>query len=68
MNYLKELPFNFLSFRELLKETGAWIFQPANTLNDFSDLFGNVIDCPDNEFTQEDLNLHSIESKYYNVK
>ena len=60
---LNELPFYGLTDSELMRATGTWVFYSGSLLTDSRDLFRSVIESPD----KDDINMNSIESKYYNV-
>ena len=65
MTELSELPFHGLTNSELMKATGTWVFHSASLLTDSRDLFCSVIESPDKD---DNLNMNTIESKYYNIK
>ena len=48
-----------------MKATGTWVFHSASLLTDSRDLFCSVIESPDKD---DNLNMNTIESKYYNIK
>ena len=61
---LNELPFYGLTDSELMRATGTWVFYSGSLLTDSRDLFRSVIESPD----KDDINMNTIESKYYNIK
>ena len=63
---MDELPFNYLTDIEFLRETGAWIYQCTSALNS-KDLFADVLADPNKIESCENEGI-SIESKYYDVK
>ena len=62
--YLDELPFYGLTDREFMRATGTWVFHSGSLVTDSRDFFRSVIESPD----KDDINMNTIESKYYNIK
>ena len=68
---LGELPYYLLTNEEVIKETGAWVHDSANSLLESRDLFIDIIASPekiDDHACDESLASGFIESNYYSVK
>jgi hypothetical protein len=67
-NYLS--PFYNLTDEEFYKETGAWIYNSANSLlNESRDLFKDIIESPDKvNDCYKNLAYDFLESKYLTIK
>ena len=65
MNELRELPFYGLEDRDFMKALGSWVYHSSRLLTDSRDLFQSVIENPEKG---DELNMNTIESKYYNIK
>jgi hypothetical protein len=67
---LSELPFCNLTDKEFYEETGAWIYNPVNSLlNECRYLFKDIIESPDKvNDCYENLASDFLESKYLTIK
>ena len=67
---LSELPFCNLTDKEFYEETGAWIYNPVNSLlNECRYLFKDIIESPDKvNDCYENLAYDFLESKYWTIK
>ena len=59
---LNEFPFYGLTASEFIRATGTWVFHSGSILTESRDHFRSVIESPD----KDDINMNTIESKYYN--